>query len=257
MKIAIAGYGFVGKAHANAIELEGENDVVISDPKFNNIRVCDVDYDGLIIAVATPPSPDKRCDMTHVFEVLNDAKPDKPIMIKSTISLEGWIDIKAKYPDYIIGFSPEFLREATAQEDFDHQTLVFFGGRGIDFWQNIFYRFQYKHVSAEEAILGKYFRNSYLATKVSFFNQIYDLCEATGINYEAVRAIVAIDDRIGFSHTQIKPERAWGGHCFPKDTNALLFTASLWGTPLTVLEAAVRYNNLLQVSDEPVVKTGT
>ena len=94
----------------------------------------------------------------------------------------------------------------------------------------------------EELILAKYFRNAYLATKVSFCNQVHDLCNAAGINADSVLDIVGADTRIGSSHTQVTNERGFGGHCFPKDTSAILKTAENINVDLSVIKEAVSYN---------------
>jgi UDPglucose 6-dehydrogenase len=103
-----------------------------------------------------------------------------------------------------------------------------------------------KIVSPEEAIAIKYFRNAYLATKVSFFNEIYDFCSAYDLNFDQVRGGVATDERIGHSHTFVFPDqdvRGFGGMCFPKDTTALRKMAANKNISLNILDAAVKYNN--------------
>ena len=102
------------------------------------------------------------------------------------------------------------------------------------------------NVGVSELILTKYFRNSFLATKVAFFNQVYELCQATGANYETVAKHIGNDVRIGHSHTTITDERGFGGHCLPKDTSALIKTAQTHNTQLSILEEAVNYNNTLR-----------
>jgi UDPglucose 6-dehydrogenase len=103
----------------------------------------------------------------------------------------------------------------------------------------------YKY-TAEELILMKYTVNSFLATKVAFFNQLHDLCEASGVTYDNVQKLVAHDSRIGDSHMEITQERGFGGHCFPKDTSALLDTASRRNTNLSILAEAVAYNEMIR-----------
>jgi UDPglucose 6-dehydrogenase len=98
----------------------------------------------------------------------------------------------------------------------------------------------------EELILAKYFRNSFLATKVAFFNQIHDLCANTGVEYAAVRHIVADDPRIGHSHTEVTDARGFGGHCFPKDTAAIVHTASLVDVDLSLIKQAISYNRKIR-----------
>ena len=74
----------------------------------------------------------------------------------------------------------------------------------------------------EELILAKQLRNSYLALKVTFFNQVYDYCKHEGIDFESVRKLITTDARIGDSHSHVTEKRGFGGHCFPKDILATL-----------------------------------
>ena len=94
----------------------------------------------------------------------------------------------------------------------------------------------------EELIVAKQLRNSFLATKVSFFNQILDLCSAKNINYEQVRSIVCADERIGDSHSTVTSQRGFGGHCFPKDVLATIRSGQVDGVNLTILEEVLEYN---------------
>ena len=94
----------------------------------------------------------------------------------------------------------------------------------------------------EELIVAKQLRNSFLATKVSFFNQALDLCNAKNINYEQVRSIVCADERIGDSHSTVTSKRGFGGHCFPKDTLATIRSAQVSGANMTLLEESDIYN---------------
>jgi UDP-glucose 6-dehydrogenase len=106
-----------------------------------------------------------------------------------------------------------------------------------------------KIVSPEEAIAIKYFRNAYLATKVSFFNEIHDFCSAYDLDFDQVRGGIAADDRIGHSHTFVFPDqdvRGFGGMCFPKDTSALLKMAAEKNINLNTLDAAVEYNKKIR-----------
>jgi UDPglucose 6-dehydrogenase len=98
----------------------------------------------------------------------------------------------------------------------------------------------------KELILTKYARNSFLALKVAYFNQINDLCTKLNLDYEQVRQYTTIDERIGESHTMITDERGFGGHCFPKDTSAFINTAKLNGSNLTILKEAIEYNQRIR-----------
>lgn len=247
--MVIAGYGFVGKAH----ELLFKNwfaDIKIVDPKYNNNTI-DADTKWLVVCVPTPARNNGACEMRHVYEVVESAPDDAEILIKSTISLDGWRLLKDTFPNKSLCFSPEFLRAADYMNDIKNLDSVILSGK-VDYWRKLFGKIDSNIkqviVSPEEAILIKYFRNAYLATKVSFFNHVYDLCKSTGIDFNTVRQGIGADTRIGHSHTMVDETqglRGWGGMCFPKDTKALLKMAADNNIRLNTLEAAIEYNNLL------------
>lgn len=244
LKIGIAGYGYVGQAHHQA--LKDYYEVLISDPEkghYSDLRHCDC----VIICVSTPEAKDGTCYMQNVYDVLNDLK-NVPVLIKSTISLIGWEYIQRTFRK--VSFSPEFLRAESALEDFRKNNTILIGGDSVHFWQEIFLNsmgnVNIDVATPEELILVKYFRNSFLATKVAFFNEIYDLCKAADIDYEPVAKLIGMDPRIGNSHTNITEERGFGGHCFPKDVSALLKMAEVLENNLNILEAANNYNKRIR-----------
>jgi len=248
MRIGIAGYGFVGKAHYEILKFK--HDVVINDPGLGYTNSFD-GVDCIIVCVSTPEDSDGTCNMKNVYQVIENA-PNVPIIIKSTISLEGWNLITRAFPEMKISFSPEFLRAASAIEDFMKTEHLYIGGGDTMFWHTLFSvtfenpSFKSTFSDPQELILAKYFRNAYLATKVSFFNQIHDLCMAANVNAEQVLDIVGKDARIGSSHTQVTKERGFGGHCFPKDTNAILKTAETYDVDLTLIRSAISYNDKIR-----------
>ena len=241
MKITIAGYGFVGKAHYEL--LKDKHDITIVDPAFND-NVIPQDTDGVIVCVSTPQGEDGSCYMENVYNVI-EASPDVPLLIKSTISLEGWQELKTRFPNRMLNFSPEFLRAATAVEDLQNMDLMLIGGTSCNFWCKVF-DVSCEVAEPEELILAKYARNSFLALKVAFFNQMYDLCDALDIEYSAVAHYTTMDPRIGDSHSFISEERGFGGHCFPKDTSALVDTAQKHNVDLSILKEARVYNTKIR-----------
>lgn len=243
MNITIAGYGFVGKAHNEL--LQEDHQINIVDPAYAawNFPIAD-DTQGVIVCVATPQREDGTCEMQNVYDVI-DSSPDVPILIKSTISVEGWNILSATYPDRTIAFSPEFLREASWREDIMNLNKLLIGGKGCNFWKDVFC-INTEVCDAEALILAKYARNSFLALKVAFFNQMYDLCEALEVDYEAVAEYTGMDERITQSHTKVTEQRGFGGHCFPKDTSALVESAQNYNVNLSILEEAINYNKRIR-----------
>jgi UDPglucose 6-dehydrogenase len=175
MKITIAGYGFVGQAHYEL--LKDTHNITIYDPykDYNNFG----SPEAVIVCVSTPQHSDGSCHMDNVYDVIERA-PDVPILIKSTISVEGWDMLIDTFPNRMLNFSPEFLRASSAVQDLQDAELILIGGTSCSFWGKVFSK-DIEIADPKELILAKYMRNSFLATKVAFFNQVYDLCEALGI----------------------------------------------------------------------------
>jgi UDPglucose 6-dehydrogenase len=257
MKITVAGYGFVGRSCVKAFE--NTHQIEIVDPQYEEWNYpISQDTEAVIICVSTPMDEDGSCHMGNVFDVISNC-PDVPILIKSTISVEGWEQIACAYPDRKISFSPEFLRAATAEEDFLNQKYIIVGNDTDKFWTNLFTdRFEnleVHHCTNEEAILVKYSTNSFLAMKVSFFNQIYDFCEQTSTDFETVRKYICLDERIGPDHSYVTKERGWWGHCFPKDTSAFLHSAKQYNADLSLVQQTVDYNRILRMQQYKIIRS--
>ena len=252
--ITVAGYGYVGKAVVNAFSQVKSVKYDIVDPQYREWNFpIKQDSDGVIVCVSTPKSSDGSCDITNVVNVIDDS-PDVPILIKSTISLEGWEQIKTAFPDKQISFSPEFLRAETALYDFENQKYMVLGNDTPDsFWSNLFIkrfkRIRIHHCTNEEAIAVKYAENAFLALKVSYFNQLYDFCNKANIDFNEVRYHLCLDERIGDDHSFVTDERGWGGHCLPKDTQALLHTAKQFESSFSLVEEAIKYNQRIRRKD--------
>ena len=243
MKLTLIGFGYVGKAVHNV--LQENHDVKIVDPKYNENLIED-DSDGYIVCVPTPSDFIGACDMSYINNVSSHIPDNKPVLIKSTMSLEGWDKLKTLGKSF--NFSPEFLTAANAMEDFKNQEYMLLGGPDYDFWKNVF-PFPTVKASIEELIMVKYSVNCFLAAKVSFFNEIYNLCKATNIDYNMVASHVSMDRRIGTSHMEVPGpdgKLGFGGACFPKDTQALVATGLHFGSPMTILNEIVAKNNLVR-----------
>ena len=250
MKIIIAGYGFVGKAVANAIK--DKNFIHIVDPQINNSIVSDYkNADGVIICVGTPATILGDCDVSQVHNVMDTIPETMPVLIKCTIVPDYLNKLVATYPKHGICYSPEFLRAATADKDFADQTYMILGGTDSNrVWENLFRNSLTKlktifHCSVEEASITKYSINSFLATKVAFFNQLHDMCIANNVDFDNVISLLKLDNRIGSSHMQVPgPDglRGFGGSCFSKDTNAFVWYSDRLSTSVSILESAIKYN---------------
>ena len=246
--IVIAGYGYVGQAFYETFK--DVETIEIVDPKHNKNKITDFDASHVIVAVNTPGQKDGSCDMSNVQDVVRQCTTEQAILIKSTISIEGWQKLRNDFPDHRLTFSPEFLRAKTATEDFQATKHIYLAGQWSHSWipllKKVFPTAQYSvRKTPEELIAGKYFRNAYLATKVTFFNQVYDLCEKMGMKFEQVQEIITDDLRIGRDHSEVTSERGFGGHCLPKDTQAIVNTAKIVDVDLSVLKEILKYNKKL------------
>ena len=246
MKIGIAGYGFVGKAHE--LVLKDYHDLIIYDPAlghYGDLRHAD----AIIVCVSTPQGSHGGCHMDNVYCIVED-NPNVPILIKSTISVEGWKMLQHVFPHTDIAFSPEFLRAAHWETDAQLQDKIYVGGKNTGFWADVFItalgKIDVDIAGAKELITAKVVRNSFLALKVSFFNQVYDYCKAHNIDYNSVADVVGDDSRITKSHTQITEERGFGGHCFPKDVTAFITSAKQKGVELSILDTVTNYNSKIR-----------
>ena len=254
MKILIAGYGFVGKAVANA--LKEEHFVVAIDPQYNEYKISEhTDADGIIVCVGTPSTLMGDCSSEQILNVLEQIPVYMPVLIKSTVTPDLVNTIMEQYPDHSICFNPEFLTASNADADFLNQKHMILGGNDPEsFWQELFQSVLkecklYFYCTPTEASMVKYTVNSFLATKVAFFNQINELCENNELDFEVIRRLVAHDIRIGPSHTLVPgPDGmlGFGGACFPKDTWAFTNFAKRAGTPLTIINSAVAYNDKIR-----------
>ena len=218
------------------------------------------DADIIFIAVGTPSRKDDgHADLSYVFEVAKkiakNLKKYAVIVNKSTVPVgtgkKVFEIIKDVNPNlnFDVASNPEFLREGSAINDFMRPDRVVIGCDG-DKAKNLLrelYRPLYLletpilFTSKETAELIKYAANSFLATKITFINEISDLCESVGANINDVSTGIGLDGRIGkkFLH----PGPGYGGSCFPKDTLALVKTAQDKKSPVGLIEKVVTSNN--------------
>jgi len=238
MHFHLHGYGYVGRAVVN--KFAERDSFTIFDPLYPELETCtDKQPKGVIVCVPTPEYEDGSCDYTQVSKVVKQYDKNIPILIKSTISQEAADHLA----DWNITFNPEFLRAETADADYASQTHIYIGGGDTAFWEMVFFRhFSKAYIAKSDIptlILTKYFKNAFLATKVAFFNQVYDICQKQDISFEDVRRFVTEDARIGDSHSWVTEERGFGGACFPKDTQALVYEHP----EATLVKEAITYND--------------
>ncbi len=215
--------------------------------------------EAVFIAVGTPTRRgDGHADLTYVFaaaqEIAAHLKQPTLVVTKSTVPVGTGRKLerlfRSQRPDLAIDVAsnPEFLREGSAIEDFMHPDRVVCGAE-TDFARDVLSR-AYRPLnliqtpilftSLETAELIKYATNSFLATKITFINELADLCEQVGADVQQVARGMGMDGRIGSKFLHAGP--GYGGSCFPKDTLALLRTGEHHNAPLRIVETVVAVN---------------
>ncbi len=216
--------------------------------------------EAVFIAVGTPSRRgDGHADLSYVFDAAREIAAAMTgycvVITKSTVPVGTGDDIerimREARPDIEVSVvsNPEFLREGAAIEDFKRPDRIVVGcsdqrAREV---MALVYRPLYLNqapilfTDRRTSELIKYAANAFLATKITFINEIADLCEATGANVQEVARGIGLDNRIGSKFLHAGP--GYGGSCFPKDTLALIRTANDFETPLSIVEAVVNAND--------------
>jgi UDPglucose 6-dehydrogenase len=252
-KIGIIGVGVVGSAVQSVI-----SGAFLYD-KYKNIGSAkDVNQaDIVFICVNTPYLKDKGFDISAVDDAISILEGEKIAVIKSTV-LPGSTDkMQAKYPQHKLLFNPEFLRQAYAVEDMakPSEQIVGCTKQSEPFAREVAEVLpKAPHVfvvPAKEAEMIKYASNTFLALKVIFANQIYDVCQKAGINYETIKEMASVSPRFGFSHFDVMGDgyRGYSGACLPKDVKALIQFGDEIGVPLDILKTADAINKRLLLSN--------
>lgn len=260
-KIGIIGRGFVGQAIANALEMSVM--IVTMDPaKGYNATYQDLmECSGIFVCVPTPQDDNGTCDTSILDGILHNlhSRGYTGVIISKCTAPPDWYETwNITYPNLV--HAPEFLTAANAATDYLNGEFAFIGGRVnayvkeadriIKISQPRLQRIQ--HCTIAEAAMAKYAINTFMATKVVFMNELEALCSKTGVDYNQVAYMVMQDKRIGISHMQVPgPDGnyGFGGACFPKDTSALLKYAEQKGVVMNVLDAAVKKNTLLRLTE--------
>ena len=220
--------------------------------------------DVVFIGVGTPPSEDGSADLQYVLEAARELAPllngFTVIAIKSTVpvgtgdKVEGLIREVAPQADFAVVSNPEFLREGVAISDFTDPDRVIIGtdnDRARDVMARLYRPFSalgppIVFTDRRTSELLKYAANAFLATKISFINEIADLCEAVGANVTDLAFGMGLDNRIGSKY--LSPGPGYGGSCFPKDTIALLDIAKKAGADARIVEQVINVNDARKLS---------
>ena len=255
LNLLIVGHGFVGQAVDYGFSGPNVYKTIV-DPKYpDGPKLEELSlgwYDLIFVCVPTPFGSDGRIDSSILDRVMKTLRGgatihDNTIAIKSTVTP----DVLAKFTHHGVVYNPEFLTEKSANEQFINPQFHVFGGMPEDVERLNRYYEKYSlcnpcpvyKMGMKEASMVKYTINSFLAMKVTFFNQMYDLARSNGIDFNAVIKTVGEDSRIGHSHTKVPGfdgKQGFGGACFPKDVAALIKYSD---ESLTLLQQALIINN--------------
>lgn len=252
--IGIVGYGIVGQA----VEYGFKGEKIFIYDKFKDYlsleEVCK-QSEFIFICVPTPILEDgSGIDLSIVEENVDlIAKyiegTEKIIVIKSTSVPGTTARLAKKYPNVNFAFNPEFLTEANFLEDFVNSDRCVIGAfddltsrRLVSLYKQHFPKMPIFQSDPTTAEMVKYMANCYLATKVIFANEMFDLCEKLGIKYEEVKKLTVADHRIFDSHLDVTTMRGFGGKCFPKDMMALIGLADNLGVDTELLDTAWKKN---------------
>ena len=216
--------------------------------------------DAVFIAVGTPSRRgDGHADLTYVYaaaeEIAGALTGPAVVVTKSTVpvgtgdEVERLIRETAPDAEVSVASNPEFLREGAAITDFKHPDRIVAGvedARARELLEAIYRplnlnRAPLLFTTRRTAEIIKYAANAFLATKITFINEIADLCEAVGADVQMVSRGIGLDNRIGSKFLHAGP--GYGGSCFPKDTLALLKTAEDEQVPLRIVESVVKVND--------------
>ena len=259
MNIGIVGQGFVGnaiyqkfKSYYQVFTYDLDNSKCNSTQ--DKVYSCDI----VFLCLPTPMNENGSCHTDIIENVISNLKC-KIAVIKSTI-IPGTTDrLNEKYSDISIIHNPEFLTERNAVEDFKNQNRIILGGprpattKLKQIYSKVFPKAVIVKTGAKHAEMVKYFTNSFLATKVSFANEMYQICDALDLDYDKVVEYATYDKRLGRSHWSVPGpdgDFGYGGICFPKDIKALIKVAESLSIHPTVLISTNTKNDEVRINKD-------
>ena len=258
MKIGIVGNGFVGSSVAFGFSPQCgcDADIKIYDKdssKATHSLESTLTSDFIFVSVPTPSNPDGSINLDVVYNIFEEMsvlnhRTDNVFLLRSTVTPGTTRKLQRKFRNLNIVFNPEFLTERSAKLDFINQSRFILGGlkKNVNKVEKLYVdRFGATtpviKTNYETAEMIKYMNNCYFATKVSFMNEMYQIADACGVDWDmAVEGFVR-DGRIGHSHMSVPgPDGkfGFGGSCFPKDIQAMINFAESLGVNSSVLLGA-------------------
>jgi len=261
MKLGVIGQGFVGGAVYQGMKNYFDvytydiNGKCTESSLFELIEKVNVTF----LCLPTPMRKSGECDLSIVENCLSQVdmlvkslnKKDFIVVIKSTIPPGTTERLNKSNENINVIFNPEFLTEANAIEDYKNQNRIIVGGDRPHtstvktIFEKVFPQVPIIKTSSTIAEMVKYVTNTFLATKISFANEMFQICEGLDIDFDKVIEYSKYDGRLGNSHWSVPGhdgDFGYGGHCFPKDIAALNHVAEELGVKSTMLKAAIDKN---------------
>jgi len=255
-KIGVVGFGFVGESQVFAFSPIADIKVFDIDPikKTHSLEET-INQDLVFVCLPTPMKENGTQDISLIENFFRDVSrltSKKPIYILKSTVLPGTTSRLEKEFNLDIVFCPEFLTEKTAKLDMLTQSRIIIGGSNPlkvhkvkELFETRFGKKHYIITDSTSAEIIKYMSNNFLALKISFMNEYYNLVENIGGDWKTITEGFSSDPRIGNSHTHVPGhdgKNGFGGTCFPKDINAIIEFSKQNGTKMPTLEAAWETN---------------
>ena len=254
--IGIVGQGFVGNAVYQRwkkyydVQTYDLDENKSTSTLHNLVMMCNT----IFVCLPTPMKENGSCDLnileSSLFEINTltefECRGNKTVIIKSTIPPGTTEQLNKQFRHLNILFNPEFLTERNAEEDYNNQNRIIIGGprpestQVVRLFSKVFPKARIIKTHSTYAEMVKYMTNAFLSTKVSFANEIYQICEKVGADYDKVVEYATLDERLGKSHWMVPGhdgDFGFGGHCFPKDLSALIHLSEDLMTTNNVLRA--------------------
>ena len=266
-KVGIVGCGFVGTAVSTGLQVVAEIREHDKYKDTESLHSVVTNSDFIFLCLPTPMNEDGSCDTSIIEDVAGKitdiADKRKIIVIKSTVPPWTTENLSTLYPDHSWFFNPEFLTEARFIEDFLEQDRIFLGycenSSENDIHNLYMLYFDFTNlvqkdmaniieIPSHEAEMLKNMTNTFLSTKVTFFNEMKEICNGLEIDFDHVRKELLRDKRIGQTHTAVPGpdgKHGFGGSCFPKDLNAIIAHSRDFGGIDPILLDTVWTKNLM------------
>jgi len=264
MKVGIIGVGVIGGA---MVQVLGKSHQIYPYDKYkkscnseDNLRKLVKESEVVFLCVPTPMKKSGEMDCYAIYDSLNLLKeevdrqkrnPKEILVVIRSTTIPGTTDKMAKEYSFKFASNPEFLRQDRALEDMKQINRIVFGvedeeskDKLLSLYKQLFPQAKYTIVNRKTAEMIKYVANVILASQITVANEIYQLCQHIGVNYDSIREAILQDERIGKNIRVPGPDGdiGFGGKCFPKDFNALIYFARESGYQPHLLEAVWAFN---------------